>query len=91
MHNIRVVVNQCGAALELHNVVDNPVTLVLLSPSRLEWYGKQMVEESGNPYMRYSSIGQVAMYAAKRLVQSVTDLDPNIWQYNASTETYSRV
>jgi hypothetical protein len=88
MRNIKVVLSQCGAALELHNVADNPVTLILLSPTRLEWYRDQMSES--NPDMRYATIGQVAMYAAQRLVQSITDLDPNPYVYNASTDTYSR-
>lgn len=91
MHNIRVVINQCGAALELHNVADNPVTLLLLKPNRLEWYRNQMIAESRNPYMRHANIGQVAMYAAKRLVRSVTDLSPYLWEYNATTGQYSQL
>jgi len=89
MHNIKVVLNQCGAALELHNVADNPVTLYLLSPTRLEWYRAQMCES--NPDMKYATIGQVAMYAAKQLIQSITDLDPALYTFNASTNQYSKI
>ena len=87
MGHVKVVISQCGAALELHGVADNPVTLLLLSPTRLEHYREVLIEESRNPYMRHANIGQVAMFAAKRLCNG--NVDPNVWTYNASEDKYS--
>ncbi len=84
MHNIRVVLNQAGAALELHNVNDSPVTLLLIRPDHLERFRDEL-----GVTMRHATIGQLSMMLARRLVNSMTDLDPNLWEYNASTDRYS--
>lgn len=85
MGEVRVVLSQCGAALELHGVNDIPITLLLLRPTQLEYYRDVLSEQ--NPDMRHASIGQIAMFAAKRLCH--TPVNPHLWQYNASTNTYS--
>jgi hypothetical protein len=85
MGHVKVVIGQLGAALELHGVNDNPITLLLLSPTRLEHYRRIMAED--NPDMLHACIGQVAMFAAKRLCHG--NVDPHIWSYNASEDKYS--
>ena len=86
MHEYRVVLNQLGAAIELHNHGGDPVTLLLLSPTRLEyWRDKQA---GSNPNMRHANIGQVAMFAAKSLVNQPDLVSPHVWSYDASTGQY---
>jgi hypothetical protein len=90
MHEYRVVLNQLGAAIELHNHGGEPVTLVTLPPSSIERWGRKMVAELGNPDMRYASIEQVALYAARQLVTQPYLVSPGVWTYNASTQEYAR-
>lgn len=91
---IRIVVNQCGAALELHGHTPSPITIAMIRPDRLDSYRKELAER--NPDMRYASIGQVYQAFAQQWFAALNKsgmpaltLNPHVWTYNASTETYS--
>ena len=94
MREIRVVVNQCGAALELHGHTPTPITIALIRPERLSEYGRELAAK--NPDMRYSTIEQVSLGLAREWFDSLNkagmpalELSPKVWQFNASTGEYT--
>ena len=95
MREIRVVLNQCGAMLELHGHTSEPVTIALIRPERIEEYAREL--SAKNPDMRYASIGQVAHGLAVEWFNSLNKagmpeliLSPHTWTFSASTGVYER-
>ncbi len=94
VREIRVVLNECGAALELHGHTPNPVTIALIRPERIEEYGRELA--SKNPDMRYATIAQVAHGLAAEWFKALNKsgmpaltLSSHVWSFNASTGEYS--
>lgn len=94
MREIKIVVSQCGAALELHGHTENPIVIALIRPERLEQYRAELADK--NPDMRYASIGQVSQAFARQWFAALNEagmpelaLSPYIWTYNASEQKYS--
>jgi hypothetical protein len=95
-NEIRIVLNQVGAFIELHRSENqNPVVLLgKLSNNLMDKYRSELIER--NPYMEYASIGQIIQGVAqwwfdavKKQIPGVT-LNPVLWSYNASDNTYSK-
>ena len=91
---IRVVLNQCGAALELHGHAPNPIVIALIRPERLTEYGRELA--SKNPDMRYSTLGQISHGLARVWFDALDKagmpelvLSPRVWTFNASTGEYN--
>ena len=87
MQEIRVVLNQCGAALELHRTGKEPVTLNMFRPVEIQAYGQRLADT--NPDMRYASIGQLALAMAREIAKHDCPVSPFVWSYNASTGEYT--
>jgi len=90
---IRVVLNQCGATLELHGHAPNPIMIALIRPERISEYGRELTAK--NPDMRYASLEQVAHGLAVEWFKSLNKagmpaltLSPSVWTFNASTGEY---
>ena len=93
VREIRVVLNQCGAALELHGHTPNPVTIALIRPERIEEYGRELAAK--NPDMRYANLEQVAHGLAREWFAALDkakmpalSLSSRVWSFNASTGEY---
>lgn len=87
MTELRVVLNQCGAALELHKEDKSVIVVDLYRPEHIEAYGRKVAAD--NPDMRYASIGQMALAMAREIAKGTYPVNPNVWTYNASTNEYS--
>lgn len=87
MQEIRVILNQCGATLELHRTGKEPVMLAMFKPDHIAQYGKKL--SANNPDMRYASIGQLALQMAREIARGDCAVSPHTWTYNASTNEYS--
>jgi hypothetical protein len=91
---IRIVLNQLGAFIELHGHHERPIVIGRLSNARVEEYRAWLIER--HPDMRYASFGQVVQRVAEEWFAAIKDtctgltLNSHIWQYNASTNTYER-
>jgi len=93
VREIRVVLNQCGAALELHGHTPAPVMIALIRPERIEEYGRELAAK--NPDMRYANLEQVAHGLAREWFAALDkakmpalSLSSRVWSFNASTGEY---
>lgn len=88
---IRIIINQAGAYIELHGHLPSPVVIGQLSPDA---YREEAIRL--NPDMRYATWGQLVEGAAKRWFAAIAPtcegltLSPHLWTYNASTDKYER-
>lgn len=82
---IRVVLSQVGAAIELHRPDRDPVTLTLLRPQQIAAYAMRLPVT-----MRHTSIGQIAIRMAREIAKADVPVSPDVWTFNASTNEYRR-
>jgi hypothetical protein len=91
---LRIVINEAGAFLQLHNFHEQPILIDMLSEARLDKYRGYLAQS--NPAMRYASNDEVMravterwFTAIKHVCASLT-LSPRLWLYNASSDSYER-
>lgn len=84
---IRAVVNEIGVGMELHGYKPEPILITLVRPSTLEQFRAKLAGD--NPDMRYATIGQLAVMAAREMYGKEVAVSPYAWTFNASTKQYS--
>jgi hypothetical protein len=88
---IRIVINQAGAYIELHGHLPSPVRIGKLSTDA---YREEAIRL--NPDMRHATWGQLVQGAARKWFDAVSHscegltLSPHLWTYNASADSYEK-